>query len=197
MYRSAFCVVAPGQPIFRFIRAAFELVRSEGEQALNFRSVAKKLGCSTQPVIYQFDTMEKLKNEVYNMADNYHTEYITKIDGEMKDILLSIGLRYIRFAVDEEMLFRFLFLSRNPGVDLMNDVLDSEEDSPVVRILKSSFGLDCDKCKKAFMLVFMFAHGYAVMLAEKTVAYDEEKVRSELKLSLAGAIAAVSSQEPG
>ena len=92
------------------IRAAFELVRSEGEQALNFRSVAKKLGCSTQPVIYQFDTMEKLKNEVYNMADNYHTEYITKIDGEMKDILLSIGLRYIRFAVDEEMLFRFLFL---------------------------------------------------------------------------------------
>lgn len=43
------------------IDAAFEIARSEGAENINARTVSKKLGCSTQPVMYHFKTIEELK----------------------------------------------------------------------------------------------------------------------------------------
>ena len=41
--------------------SAFEIARSEGAENINARAVSKKLGCSTQPVMYHFKTIEELK----------------------------------------------------------------------------------------------------------------------------------------
>lgn len=43
------------------IDVAFEIARSEGAENINARTVSKKLGCSTQPVMYHFKTIEELK----------------------------------------------------------------------------------------------------------------------------------------
>ena len=40
------------------VDTALNLVREAGEQALNARSIAAKLKCSTQPVFSNFETME-------------------------------------------------------------------------------------------------------------------------------------------
>ena len=40
------------------IDAAYEIVRESGEGSLNARSIADRLGCSTQPVLYVFRTMD-------------------------------------------------------------------------------------------------------------------------------------------
>lgn len=89
------------------IDAAFEIARSEGAENINARTVSKKLGCSTQPVMYHFKTIEQLKKTVYVKADEYHSEYIANIQSEnpMKDI----GLNYIRFAETEKICFGFYF----------------------------------------------------------------------------------------
>ena len=60
------------------LRAAFELVREEGAEALNVRAVAKRIGCSTQPVMYHFHSVAELKKEVYIISDEYHTRYLTQ-----------------------------------------------------------------------------------------------------------------------
>ena len=89
--------------------AAVALIREEGYESVNARAVAKKLGCSTQPVMYQFATMEELKREAYSAADRFHTAYLMKT-AEGTDPLTGMGLNYIRFAKEEPCLFRFLFL---------------------------------------------------------------------------------------
>ena len=58
------------------IDAAFEIARSEGAENINARTVSKKLGCSTQPVMYHFKTIEELKRAVYEKSDEYHSAYI-------------------------------------------------------------------------------------------------------------------------
>ena len=40
------------------IDAAFNVVREAGAENINARTVAKKLKCSTQPVMYHFETIE-------------------------------------------------------------------------------------------------------------------------------------------
>ena len=93
------------------VDAAFDLVRAEGQGALNARAVARRLGCSTQPVLYAFATMEELKAAVYARADDFHTAYILPKDAAGDAALLALGLNYVRFGHEERHLFRFLFES--------------------------------------------------------------------------------------
>ncbi|MCM1428136.1 MAG: TetR family transcriptional regulator, partial [Eubacterium sp.] len=93
------------------IDAAFEVARAEGAENVNARTVAQKLGCSTQPVMYHFATIEELKRAAYEKADAYHTEYLMNIREKQESVMLGIGINYIRFAVEEPNLFRFLFQS--------------------------------------------------------------------------------------
>lgn len=41
------------------INAAINVIREAGVENINARTVAKKLNCSTQPVMYHFETIEE------------------------------------------------------------------------------------------------------------------------------------------
>ena len=53
------------------INAAFEITRKIGIDAVNAKSVANYLKCSTQPVMYNFATIEELKLIVFDKAFIY------------------------------------------------------------------------------------------------------------------------------
>ena len=93
------------------LRAAAEIVRTEGEGALNARSLARALGCSTQPVYSLFRNMEELKNALFEEAKNAYRRFI---DGFLarggRSRYESFGMGYVKFAQEERGLFRFLFL---------------------------------------------------------------------------------------
>ena len=50
-------------------QAALDAARQGGLDAVSARTVAARLGCSTQPVLYQFATVEELRRETYRRAD--------------------------------------------------------------------------------------------------------------------------------
>lgn len=82
------------------IAAAFEVARQTGAENINARTVSKKLNCSTQPVMYHFSTIEELKKAAYEKTDEFHSQYLMSIPDTQKDVMLGIGLNYIRFAVE-------------------------------------------------------------------------------------------------
>ena len=170
------------------IDAAFEIARNKGAQNINARTVSKKLGCSTQPVMYYFQTIEELKKAVYAKADEYHSEYITDIhsDNPMEDI----GLNYIRFAVTEKNLFRFLFQSNEFLVKNISELINSEELQPVTAVLSQEAGVNAEQAKTIFRSLFLIAHGYASMFANNEMVYDEQIVLSDLDLIFNGAVCA-------
>ena len=47
------------------IMQAYEIVKSEGFEQVNARRIAKKLGCSVQPLFHNFTSMEEVNKEVY------------------------------------------------------------------------------------------------------------------------------------
>ena len=67
------------------IDAAFEIAREAGGENINARTVAKKLNCSTQPVMYHFATVDELRKAVYAKADGYHSEYLMNIESLQKN----------------------------------------------------------------------------------------------------------------
>lgn len=168
------------------LNAAFEIARNEGAENINARSIADRLGCSTQPVLYHFKKIEDIKKAVYRKADAYHSAYITNIrsDNPMKEI----GLRYIQFAETEKNLFRFLFQSNEFSGKNIGELIESEELHPIITVLSQTAGVTTEQAKVVFRSLFLIAHGYASMFANNELAYDEETIISDLGLIFTGAI---------
>ncbi len=60
----------------QIIDAAVEVLRDDGFPAINARSVAKKLGCSTQPIYFSFKNMDELKAALTQRAIELHTQRV-------------------------------------------------------------------------------------------------------------------------
>ena len=56
------------------INATYEIVKSEGLQAINARRIAKELNSSVQPIYLNFSTMEELKNAVIEKISHTYVE---------------------------------------------------------------------------------------------------------------------------
>lgn len=172
------------------VDAAFEVTRTEGAENVNARTVSKKLGCSTQPIMYHFATIEDMKRAVYTKLDWFHTEYLMNVNPK-KDVMLGIGLNYIRFAVEEPNLFRFLFQS---GFAVENSVLqmvDAEGLKPVISAMQEEMKLNEKQTKEVFLTLALFVHGYASIIANNSLEFDETVVAAHLKRVYHGAILAL------
>ncbi len=174
--------------------AAVEVARREGAENINARTVARQLRCSTQPVMYHFATMEELKREAFARVDRLHTAYLLHTPPE-GDPLLGIGLNYIRFAVEEPRLFRFLFQSGYAEEKSLQAMIDSDALMPILLPLREELGTDMDKTREAFMILALFVHGYASILANNDLEFNEKQAAAQLERAFCGAAAAVAQEE--
>ena len=173
------------------IDAAVEVARETGWENINARTVSHQLNCSTHPVMYHFATIEALKLAAFERADRFHTAYLMNVSGNKDEIMLGIGLNYIRFAVDEPNLFRFLFQSGYAEGNSLLEMINSEGLMPVLAAMQQGMNLDLDQTKEVFITLAMFVHGYASIIANNALAFDEELIAKHLKRVYAGAIAAI------
>ena len=93
------------------LHAAVETVRHSGAQALNARTIAAVLHCSTQPLFSNFASLDELRLAVVEQADALCGDYIRRevARGEFPPYKAS-GMAYIRFAREEKELFTLLYL---------------------------------------------------------------------------------------
>lgn len=173
------------------VDAAFEIARESGAEAISARTVAQRLRCSTQPVMYHFAKMEDLKRAAYAKADGFHTDYLLSRDGPQEDVLLGIGLRYLRFAVEEPLLFRFLFQSGFAAEGSLPDMLNADGLRPVLGAMQAAMGLSMEDTREVFLTLAMVVHGYASLLVNRLLTYDEELAAAHLEKTYRGAVLAV------
>ncbi len=71
------------------------------------------------------------------------------------------------------------------------DMIDSEELIPVIAAMKEGSGLSEEKTKHVFMTVALFVHGYASIIANNHLEFDEKQVAQHLERTWNGAMLAV------
>lgn len=168
------------------IDAGFRIVRSEGQESLNVRRVAAELSCSTQPVMYHYKTVDELKADIYQAADSFHTEFIMQPDAGADNPMIAIGLNYIRFAHQEKHLFRFLFQSDKFRSLGFSELVGGAE--YLLAPLVQQTGLSFQKAKDVFESLFICVHGFASLLANNSMDYDEERCIALLTITFMGSV---------
>ena len=155
------------------IEAAFEVAKELGAENITARTVSQKLGCSTQPVLYHFKTIEDVRIAAHKKASEFHIDYVTNLSGKYERPMLEVGMRYIQFAVEEKDLFRFLYHSNYyTGVSL-SDWLTGKIFDSLFPILRRQARVDERQAYSIFSQIVLVTHGIASLLANNAMVYDE------------------------
>lgn len=179
------------------VETAFQIAREEGADKITVRSIAERLNCSTQPVLYYFASIDGIKKAVYEKTDEFHTEYIMQENPACEDPFMEFGLKYIRFAMEERNLFKLLFQSDVFSGAGILDLLESEGLEPFYAGLQEEADLSKEEAKEVFAILFIYVHGYASLFANNSMCYDEDKIKDGLAKTFYGAIGAVKGETDG
>ena len=91
--------------------AALAITRKEGFEAVNARSIAGRLGCSTRPIFTCYAGMEELKRDFLLFAFDFYEAYAAGCAERFPaEPCLLHPLAYLAFAREEPLLFQFLFV---------------------------------------------------------------------------------------
>ena len=145
------------------IDAAVEILREGGAAAINARSVAKKLGCSTQPIYLSFRNMDELKAAMTQRAIALHTRHVRDSLRSREDSgysrYSSYGMGFVKFAAEEKHLFRWLYLDGEQSVPHQYDVLLPE----IIAAMVSEYGYTEEQARKLHRDMAYYAYGLAIL----------------------------------
>ncbi len=159
------------------IKTALELVRKDGEEAINARAVAAELGCSTQPVFSNFATMEELGEAVIAAAYEIYLDFLKReAESGKYPQYKSFGMAYIRFAEEEKQLFKLLFMRDRKGETF---TLTPDFSASVEMIMKAN-SLSREKAELMHLEMWACVHGIGAMLATSFLSLDRELVSKML-----------------
>ena len=155
------------------IEASLEIVRKSGEEALNARSVAELLHCSTQPIFSNFDSMEELDFEVLRSAYEVYLGFIKKeAESGKYPPYKAYGMAYIRFAKEERELFKLLFMrNRADGA-----IVPTDDFNDSVEMIMRANGISRERAELMHIEMWSCVHGIGTMLATSFLLLDEELV---------------------
>lgn len=152
----------------KIIDAAVEVLREGGAAALNARSVAKKLGCSTQPIYLSFRSMDELKAAMTQRAIELNTRHVREwlnildADGSCyreHSHYSSFGIGFVKFAAEEKHLFRWLYLDGVQPEQYKNDVLLDD----IIAAIVNEYGYTEETARRLHQDMAYYSYGLAIM----------------------------------
>ncbi len=150
------------------IDAAVEILRESGTTAINARSVAKKLGCSTQPIYLSFQNMDDLKTAMTQRAIEQHTQHVRDWLHMHDDSsncysqysrYSSYGIGFVKFAAQEKYLFRWLYLDGRQLGPYQEDVLFPE----IIATIMTEYGYTEEIAQKLHQDMVYYSYGLAIL----------------------------------
>lgn len=157
------------------LQAALDIVRDNGIEAVNARSIAQKLRCSTQPIYLSFKGMDEVKVAVSQMIDTEYDSFFAKhIDTE--NYLVSMAKSHILFALEEKNLYRAMFLSNAMDGVSLEDVANAAWNEAAVLSVIKDFQIDKLSAQKAFLQMWLLSSGLAVQLAANNMNVSESDI---------------------
>ncbi len=170
-------------PKFKFTReeiisSAVELVRCDGMEALSARNLATALGSSPKPIFGLFEGMCEVRDGVIKYASSLYESYIKEdMESGKYPPYKGSGMAYVRFAREENNLFKLLFMRDRTG----EKISDGKEDlRPLINIIMENTGLDEERAYLLHLEMWIYLHGIATMIANSYLEWDESFISETL-----------------
>lgn len=163
------------------VKAALEIARTQGIEAVTARELGRALGSSARPIFTVFQNMDEVLNEVRKGAREIYRQYVERGLSETP-AFRGVGLAYIQFAIEEEKLFHLLFMSEQRPVDNIEEILLLIEDSydAILRSVEDYYHLKREDAKWLYEHLWLYSHGIATLCATGMYDFTPEEIERQL-----------------
>lgn len=149
------------------VNAAFEIARENGMEYVKVQNIAKKVGCSVQPVYSYYENMDGLRQAVAAKASVFVREYVAANIDE-NDIFASTGRAYVRLAREEPQLFKIFILHKRPGIASIEELYRSESDPRVAEFISKKLNIGIAAAKELHLNMLIYTIGIGTIFSVTT-----------------------------
>ena len=167
-------------------RAALNVARKKGADAVTAREVAAELQVSPRPIFTWYESMDQLRHDVYELAKAEYRAYIQRgLEGPIP--FLGLWQQYLFFARQEPELYRLLFLTR-PGSASGGaaEALKFSQDLARESLMRV-YNLDAHTADCFFRDLWLVAFSFSTLVVTGDCPYTDEEIfdiGAEISLSV-------------
>lgn len=158
------------------LEKAKDFINEKGIEQMNARDLCKYIGCSTQPLFKNFESMAEFKKSLKKYLHDYYDEFINKIV-DKEDYLFTISYAYALFSYKESNIFKALFMSDLAGTRTIEEVLNSPQNIGTIKSIPNQYNLTTKQSKKLYRDVRFYTHGLSCQIACKSILVGEKEIK--------------------
>jgi AcrR family transcriptional regulator len=161
------------------IEAGYSIADEEGIGQVNCRAIAKKIGCSTQPVFSRFPNMDELKEEVFKYAcDKLEKTIADRLQSSNTQSLLEIAVTVLAdLARDHKNLYKLIYLSDfRSEKSFLEERERYQTNKLIIKELVDRYYIDSERVERIFERSSLLVHGICTVIATTTMDYSNEQV---------------------
>ena len=158
------------------LEAALKITREAGFEAVNARSLAAALNCSTAPIYSYCSNMDELKKELLDFAIRQFMDSINQHKDD-PDFLSYTNYILVHTALHDSHFFRFIYLSHShDGESLYNLLMKYETHRFILAHICTKYGLSHEQGRDVFYKLWFLVFGISAFLSTNQVDTTEEEV---------------------
>lgn len=160
------------------LKTAYEMLIHEGYGAITIKTVAQKLGCSTQPISRQFGSMEGFRKALLGYSIEQLGAFFSVKGEKVSDIVSEIAKEYINLAFDEPKLYKYLYMSEH-AEERMGELigrLRGENTEKIIEMLKKEYSMPEVYAKEYIKNLNYYVHGIASYVAVGFVELSKQEI---------------------
>lgn len=168
---------SPKIPKETILQHALEMLIQNGYASINIKALAKRIGCSTQPISWHFGNMENFRNALTEYALGYANEKMLSASEGMS-AFSNVGIGYIDIAFDEPNLFRYLYMSGESGYHAggFDIFTTADANSAMIEQIAKQLGISADKVNDFFRNTIIYTHGLACFVVSGLIKATKEEL---------------------
>lgn len=168
------------------VDAALEIFRAEGFDAVTSRRVAFKLGCSTQPIYFEYKNMDELKNDIVKKVVGQLNEIFTSVSNEGKEepdefVYRSFGLSFLKFVQADPFVFRQIYIVDGK----IGRQVDNLRMPIILDILENKYGYKKETALAIHKMASCSLMGMAVFVSSGYKKISEDEMQKNLGILFA------------
>lgn len=164
------------------LETALQMLIRDGYSAINIKSLAKELGCSTQPISRQFGSMEGLREELLDYCLEFLKTIFCLKDENVFDIIMGIAQGYINLAFDYPNLYKYLYMNEQDGNKMGNLTrsLRASNYDKVIEMLEQEYDISTEEANNYMHNMDFYIHGIASYTAIGFVDASKEEIMKKI-----------------
>lgn len=157
-----------------------EFINKYGIEKMNARDLSKFIGCSTQPLFKNFQSMDEFKSQLKTYLHNYYDEFIYKFV-DKNNYLYTISYAYALFSYKEPNIFKALFMSDLAGSRTIQEVFNSPQNIDTIKSIPIQYNLSVKQAKQLYRDVRFYTHGLSCQIACRSIILEKNEIKKLIK----------------